>query len=181
MTLIVPNVVDHLTQTSFRFSIDKIPNSTFHVQKVILPGISLGAPEQGTPFTHVPIPGEIAAFDPFSMEFIVDEKLENYRSIVEWIFGISFPVTHQQYIDFVDNTENTIDPNQFTQDDSTSMYGNGILHINNAHNQVVAKVTMREMFPIHLSPLIFDTTVQDIAPITATVNFRIDHYEFAVE
>ena len=51
--------------------------------------------------------GDQLTFDNLTVNFIVDEFLENYLSLHEWLIGIGFPKSRKQFSDFKVNTSNT--------------------------------------------------------------------------
>ena len=46
-----PDNITPLSPNGFMFNITKLPNLSFFCQQVNIPGITLGAPEQATPFS----------------------------------------------------------------------------------------------------------------------------------
>ena len=51
--------------------------------------------------------GDQLTFDNLTVNFIVDEFLENYLSLHEWMTAIGFPKNRKQFSDFKTNTSNT--------------------------------------------------------------------------
>jgi hypothetical protein len=47
----------------------------------------------------LPTPGDIIEFGDLSLRFLVDENLENYMEIQNWIRGLGFPENLQQFDD----------------------------------------------------------------------------------
>ena len=43
-----------------------------------------------TPFKEIPVQGDHLTFDNLEITFLVDEKLENYRELHQWLVGIDF-------------------------------------------------------------------------------------------
>ena len=106
-----PTKLDYANSTQFRFIINQLPLVEYFTTACNVPGLSVPNTEFGTPFTNVPIVGEKAEFEDFSLTFIVDEYLENYLSMYNWITGLGFPESRQQFIDFRDTTSETSDLN----------------------------------------------------------------------
>ena len=46
-----------------------------------------------------------AKFQDFTLRFMVDENLENYMKIHNWLTGLGFPESPQQFIDITKNQD----------------------------------------------------------------------------
>ena len=95
-----PDKLDYASPTQFRFGINQLPKVEFFTTACNLPGINLGQYEYGTPFKNIPIAGDKLTYEQLNITFIVDEFLENYRTLHEWMVGIGFPKNRKQFSDF---------------------------------------------------------------------------------
>ena len=86
-----PDKLDYASPTQFRFVINQLPKVEFFTVAANVPSINLGEAVFPTPFRQIPIAGDELTYDNFSITFIVDEFLENYRELHEWLTGIGFP------------------------------------------------------------------------------------------
>ena len=86
-----PTVTDYADPTKFKLSINKLPKVEFFTTQANIPGINLGESIFPTPFKAIPVQGDDLTFDNLEISFIVDEKLENYRELHQWLVGIGFP------------------------------------------------------------------------------------------
>jgi len=102
-----PTKLDYASPTQFKFGVHQLPKVEFFTTAVNLPGINLGDAIFPTPFKSIPVMGDTITYDTLTIEFIVDEYLENYRSLHEWMTAIGFPKSRQQFSDFRSNTSNT--------------------------------------------------------------------------
>jgi len=105
-----PTVLDYNSPTQFRFGINQLPKVEFFTTAANIPDISLGELVIPTPYKNIPIVGDRVTFANLDISFIVDEYLENYISIHNWILGIGFPKSREQFSDFRSvgsNTSNT--------------------------------------------------------------------------
>jgi hypothetical protein len=59
--------------------------------------ISLPASEQSNPFTDIPVPGEHITWEKLPVTFLVDEDLQGYLEMYNWIRGMGFPETFDEY------------------------------------------------------------------------------------
>jgi hypothetical protein len=168
----VPSNINPLSPTGFRFTISKLPELEFFCQQVNLPGITLGEPEFGTPFTKVPIPGETLTFDQLRIQFLVSEDLSNFKAIHNWLYGLGFPISSSQYSEFVGATDFPL------YDELTRNFSDATLLIltNNSNPGII--VNFRNVFPVELSTLEFTAVENDINYLVGTASFRFSYYEF---
>ena len=102
-----PEQLDYASPTQFRFGINQLPKVEFFTVAANLPGISAGTVTQATPFKDIPLMGEKMEYENLSISFIVDEYLENYISLHNWMVGIGFPENREQFRTFRDVTSKT--------------------------------------------------------------------------
>ena len=102
-----PTKLDYASPTQFRFGIHQLPKVEFFVTAVTLPGISLGTIPFPTPLKDIPIAGSKLEYANLLITFIVDEYLENYITLHNWMAGLGFPKSHEQFQTFRDVTSDT--------------------------------------------------------------------------
>ena len=102
-----PDQLDYASPTQFRFGIHQLPKVEFFTVSANLPGISAGTAIYATPFKDIPTMGEKLTYENLSISFIVDEYLENYISLHNWMVGIGFPEKREQFRTFRDVTSDT--------------------------------------------------------------------------
>lgn len=85
-----PTKLDYSSPTQFKFSINQLPKVEFFTVAANIPGISLPPATYNTPFKNIPTIGEKPEYEDLTITFIVDEFLENYITIHEWITGTGF-------------------------------------------------------------------------------------------
>ena len=105
-----PDKLDYSSPTQFRFILNQIPKVQFFVQAANIPGISLGEAVIPTPYKDIPYVGDKVTYESLNVQFLVDEHLENYIEIHNWMVGLGFPKTRQLFTDFRSNTSNTSNP-----------------------------------------------------------------------
>ena len=102
-----PDKLDYTSPTQFRFILNQIPKVQFFVQAANIPGISLGEAVIPTPYKDIPYVGDKVTYENLTIQFIVDEHLENYIEMHNWMIGIGFPKSRQQFTNFRSTTSNT--------------------------------------------------------------------------
>ena len=144
----------------FQFVLDRVPNITYFCQSANLPGIVFGVAEQPTTLGYpVKVPTGSFRFEDLDLTFRVDENLTNWREIHTWIKSSG------NYI----SDENTLPYKEKTSD----AY---LLLTNSTYNPKI-KIHFRQVFPISLSGLVFNTTAQDSFEMTASVKFAFTDYK----
>ena len=89
-----------LAPTGFKFQLNRTPKVTYFGNAVNIPAIDLGVAEQPTYLRDIPLPGDKLQFADFSLRFLVDEGLENYMEIQNWMRGLGFPESLKEIYDF---------------------------------------------------------------------------------
>ncbi len=183
-----PTKLDYASPTQFRFGIHQLPKVEFFTIACNLPGINMGDAIFPTPFKDIPIMGDRITYENLSITFIVDEHLENYRSIHEWMSAIGFPKDRKQFSDFRSNTSNTpetlaakpsADFRDVKQSTSVSaLFSDANLIVLSNKNNAIVEIMFRNMYPVALSGLQYTQDATDVQYITATADFTYQIYEF---
>lgn len=158
-----------LSPAGFKFILARTPKVDFFSNSVSIPEITLGNAIQPTYLKDIPIPGDKLVFGDLNLRFIVDENLENYLEIQKWMRGLGYPNSIQEYSDWIRS-----DPNNPNMDPNLS---DGSLLVYNSNFNVVATVRFKGLFPVSLSTIDFDATLQDPTYVTADVTFKYSIYD----
>lgn len=165
-----PTNRNYLSPIGFKFKLDYAPKVDFFCNAANIPGISLGVAVQPNYLKMVDHPGDILTFEDLTLSFLIDENLENYMEIWNWMNALGFPETIEQYMDFQDEKKKGKDVNNFPEQ------SDGFLEILNSNYKPQAKVKFRGMFPFSLTTLQFDTRERDYTYFTANVTFKYTMY-----
>ena len=157
-----------LAPVGFKFTLAKEPKVDFFSNSCRIPEISLGTALQPTYLKDIDVPGDKLTYGDFSFRFLVDENLENYMKIHNWLTGLGYPETTQQYKDLTTNEDGIRD--------SLEAFSDGNLHILNSNYRDIAIVKFNDLFPVFLTPLEFEATDTDINYFTAEVTFKYTVY-----
>ena len=157
-----------LSPIGFKFTVTKTPKVDFFSNSARIPEINLGTAIQPSYLKDIDIPGDKLQYGDFALRFLVDEELENYMAIHNWMTGLGFPETPQEYKDLTTDPDNLRDLNQ--------AYSDGSLHILNSNYRDTAIVKFNDMFPIALTSLEFEATDTDVNYFTAEVTFKYTVY-----
>jgi hypothetical protein len=157
-----------LTSIGFRFTLNRAPKVAFFSNVANIPGITLGVANQPNYLNDVPVPGDKMEFEDFTLKFLVDENLENYMEIQNWMRGLGFPESLQEIYDW--QKTNEIFEQPFRSD--MNLYSDGTLLVLNSSQNFNFNVVFKSMFPYQLSALQFDATNRDNEYLTADVTFK---------
>ena len=158
-----------LSPVGFKFTLAKEPKVDFFSNSARIPEISLGTATQPSYLKDVDIPGDKLSYGDFSLRFMVDEGLVNYMKIHNWMTGLGYPDSTQDFKDLTTNDNSARDLNE--------QFSDGSLHILNSNFRDVAIVKFRDLFPVYLTSLEFETSDTDINYFTAEVTFKYTLYD----
>jgi len=162
-----------LSPVGFKFVIDKAPKVDFYSNYAGIPAITLGSALQTRYGKNIDIPGDKMNFEDFRLRFLVDEDMENYMEIWNWMTGLGFPYSLEQYSDLRDNSNSYNSP---TLKADFYERSDGTLSILNSNFNVQSQVIFEGLYPVYLSGLDFDATAEDIRYFTAEVTFKYTYY-----
>lgn len=163
-----------LQPSGFQMVISRAPKIAFFGNAVNIPDLLLGTTIQPTQaLKNLPVPGEIIEFGDLTLRFLVDENMENYIEVQNWIRGIGFPESLEQIYDFQDETEGVARPDLQS---TMNIYSDGTLIVYDSLSNPNFKVHFENMFPYSLTTLQFDATLADTEYFTAEVAFKYDVY-----
>ena len=182
-----PTELDYADPSKFLFKCNKLPKVEFFTTQVNLPGVNLGDVVIPTPFKELPVQGHTLTFENLQLQFMVDEKLENYIELHQWLVGIGFPKSRNQFSSFRTRNANAfpgepvVNTGSATTDSNAvgvqQMYSDATLTITSSKNNPSVEVRFSDIYPVSLSALNFDQQVGDTTYLTATVDFSYTLYE----
>lgn len=151
-----------LSPLEFRFVVTRIPKTNFFVQQAVLPGLDLSVIEQPAAFNTIRRTGNTLRYSDLSITFKVDEDMENYRELYDWMVGLGFPREFPEYKDLYES--------------QNGLYSDASLVIMSSQKNSNIVYKFNNLFPINLSPLNMDITSDDLIYIDCTVDFRYDTF-----
>ena len=165
-----------LSKNNFRLLIDKVPNTEFYVKSVNIPGLQ---------FTETVLaagigldaffPGDKITFEALSVSFLVDEDLQNFKEIFDWmdsIVPVSDPSSYAAYVESVKTATGSMS----AIDNDMNQYSDITLVTNTNKNIPNRYFRFHDAFPISLSGIEMESGA-DGEPVLATVEFRFTYYE----
>tara|TARA_E500000331_G_scaffold192271_1_gene184821 strand:+ start:1131 stop:1670 length:540 start_codon:yes stop_codon:yes gene_type:complete len=160
---------NYLSGIGFKFNLAKYPKVDFFSNSARIPELTLAVATQPSYLKDIDLPGEKLTYGDFTLRFLIDEDMENYMSIYQWLNGLGFP-------------ESTKDFKELTTDkdgrrEIKEQYCDGTLRILNSNLREIAKVKFKDLFPVSLTSLDFDATNTDVQYLTAEASFKYTIYE----
>ena len=160
-----------LSGVAFKFNLAKFPKVDFFSNSARIPELNLELAEQATYLKNIDVPGEKLNYGDLTLKFLVDENMENYLAVYNWLTGLGFPESTQQYRDLIKDDAG--------QRDEKEAFCDGTLSIQNSNYQEVAKVKFQDLFPVTLTSLDFDATNTDVQYFTAQATFKYTIYNLS--
>ena len=77
---------NYLQETNYRFFLKKTPALNYFCTGVSMPSLTMNSIDMHNPFQKIPETGVQATFDQLTINFIIDEEMENYLEIQKWMY-----------------------------------------------------------------------------------------------
>ena len=158
-----------LSGVAFKFNLAKFPKVDFFSNSARIPELNLELTTQPSYLKNIDVPGERLTYGDFTLRFLVDENMENYISVYNWLTGLGFPETTKEFAELIKDKDGQRDPKE--------AFCDGTLRILNSNYREVAKVSFNDLFPISLTSLDFDATNTDVQYFTAEATFKYTVYK----
>jgi len=156
---IVPNFFSPL---EFRVSIKRLPNVQFFTQRSMIPSISTTPIQQPTRFNPIFTTPDQVNFSNLDLTFIIDEDMNNYTEIFNWMIASAFPQNHEQFRGISESEE--------------GLFSDISVIVMNSKKNSNIEIYYNNCFPISLSDVQLNTTDQDVTYSEATATFQFDSF-----
>lgn len=149
--------LNYLAPTGFKLQIDGLtyPNTEYNVQTVSLPEISVPGAAVNLQRRNIAMTADKVNYGNLTVVFLVDENLQNYKEMHDWMLAI------------VNNEDARQD----------GKVRDLTLTILNSHNNVNKQIQFIDAFPIDVSALPFDLTSTDVTYLQATITFQYSYFK----
>jgi hypothetical protein len=162
---IVPFNKSFLSNNKFDFVLKRIPNFTFLVQSVNLPGLTLASTAINTPFSTISVPGNQITFGTLSLTFLVDEDMQSWYELYDWIVQLGNPTGYNKIGRLTGPEGSTINP-----------LSDATLYVKTNSNNPNFKFNFIDVYPTELGDMSFSTT-ENQEFVTSTATFNYGFYE----
>lgn len=157
---------NYLSPLEFRFLIHRLPYTEFFTQSANIPGVSMSPAVMQTPFKEQYFSPDKLDFADFTVQFRVDENMNNYIEIVNWMKGLAFPDRFSQYANLINS--------------DGGLYSDATLMILTNGKNPNINLILKDIFPTNLSDLQMDTKQTDVDYVTCDVTFKINNQELRI-
>jgi hypothetical protein len=158
-----------LSVNNFSFNVLSLPNVTFFVQKLILPGVSANATLQKNPFSDIKLGGDKGDYDTLDVTFILDAEMNSYIELFKWWKGVVSPVNFTDYANMATDTK---------QHSANSFYRDLTVGILNSSGKAVKQITYYKAFPLSLSTIELAYDLKTVNYPTITAKFAYTNFDF---
>lgn len=153
-----------LQPTNFKIVIDRkqYGNIEFFAQRVSHPGINIPTPV--VPFKRIStisIPGDTLDFSNLTLDVIVDENLESYIEIYNWIQSL----VESPYKSPVEKSADIAPEVDIT------------VAVQSSHNNVVRYFKYIDCVPNSIGELTLESVPNDVTVLTFPISFTINYFE----
>ena len=182
-----PDKMDYASPIQFRFKITKLPQVEFFIQTANIPGITLGSTSFETPLKDIAGVGDKVTYQTLDVSFLVDENLNNYKELHDWIIGLGFPKDYTQFQTmqatgadrFSGSTRSTAATGTNTPQplNEGGIYSDATLTVLNSKNIAKTEIRFQNVFPISLGSLSYDVKASDVDYLQVQASFNYMYYE----
>lgn len=162
-----------LSPSGFKFTLARSPKTAFFCNQANIPDLNLAIATQTTRLGRkIPHPGDELDFGDLNISFLIDENLENYTEIQNWMRGLGYPNDLNQLYDLQSEYFEEL------KKDSKGMniFSDGTLFVLNSSFLPTFQVKFKDLFPYSLSTLDYDATQTEVQYFTASVSFKYTIY-----
>jgi len=164
-----PQNTNPLVPNKFQVNFTRLPNTTYFCQSASLPGLSIGEAIRNTPSVDLYSPGDKLIYDLLTFTFIIDEDLNSWTEIHDWMRATTFPTDFSEYkkLPNLNKFANKPQP-QFSDATMTILTSS----FNTNYN-----IRFYDCFPISLSSIVFSSTDSPENTLTSDVSFRFSYFD----
>ena len=174
-----PTEFNYSQSNQFKVHLSLFPKTEWFVVRANIPSVTLGTAVQPTRLIDMPIIGDKLTYDQFYFTFIVDEKLQNYMELHDWLVNIGFPQSHTQFqsqtrTDGVTRpVGKTFDTKVagFGKESDRDLYSDITMFILSSKNNPIAGIKFFESFPINLTNIEYSQQLTDTTYAECTATF----------
>ena len=133
------------------------------------------------------MPGDKVNYQSLDISFLVDEKLNNYKELHDWIIGLGFPQDYTQFKTlqgtgsdrFPGSTSSTAATGTSTKQplNEGGIYSDATLTVLNNKNVAKTEIRFQNVFPISLGSLSYDIKANDVDYLQVQASFNYMYYD----
>ena len=182
-----PTKFDYASPIQFRFKMTKLPQVEFFVQTANIPGITLDEVQQPTRLKAIALPGSTLSFANLDLSFLVDENLNNYKELHDWLIGLGTPESDSQFAGllaagsdrFPGSTASSAATGSNTAQplNEGGIYSDATLTVLNNKNVAKTEIRFKNVYPTSLGSLSYDIKANDVDYLQVQASFNYMYYD----
>ena len=159
-----PETHNVLTGNKFRFHIERCPRLSYFCQRINLPSLSFGVSINSNPTGILSRrPGTSYVYEDLLAGFVVDEEMTNWIEIYNWMQDLG--IGYKTSVEILNEHQKV---------------SSAFIEILNSDYRPKIIVKFKNVFPVFLSGIDFDSSNTDANTILSTVKFAYTHYTVEV-
>jgi hypothetical protein len=155
-------ITNYFSPLEFIVTVKRMPNVQFFTQRATIPSVTKRGIDRQTPFKTIYETGDQVSYSELNLTFIVDEQMNNYIEVFDWIKGLTFPENFDQF-------------KKLSESDEGLRSDISIVVKNSSKNPSIV-IDYFDCFPIALSEVLLDTTQNDVIYPEVTVTFQYNYF-----
>ena len=182
-----PSKFDYASPIQFRFKITKLPLVEFTIQTANIPSVTLDEVQQPTRLKPIALPGSTLSFGNLDLTFLVDENLNNYKELHDWLIGLGTPESDSQFSGLLatgsDRFAGSTASSAATGSNAASplneggIYSDATLTVLDSKNIPKTEIRFRNVYPTLLTGTSYDIKANDVSYIQASATFSYLGYK----
>ena len=150
--------MNEIRNNNFLVTFQKLPSVAYYANDIPIPAMALGEAPVYTRTLDFALPGDKIQFDPITITFNVDEHLENYMEVYNWMMELGHP-----------------DRSKITRPEDKDAVSDGIITVLNNNKNPIYNIILKDCFPISLVELAMN--IQASEPVICTITMKYSWFE----
>jgi hypothetical protein len=177
MSLYNPANESFAQSTKFKLTFDRLPYITFFCQNLEIPGLTVNEATYATPFVDLPVPGDKVQYEPLNINFVIDEDYKSWISIHDWLRGLGFPESFEEYRNLKE-LSNPLGRPRIQLESDRLQYSEAILTIFTNKNNPSLRIKFFDVFPVQLSSIPLNVQISAEEVLVGNAKFKFSYYNF---
>jgi hypothetical protein len=158
-----------LLENKFTFRIHKLPETSWSCKSANIPSTSIDVAWQNTNLNRIPHSGIGVSYEPFEVTFNVDEDMNNYIELVNWMRMLAMPVTS--------DGNSKLKMQSLEVGPERGLVSDAKLYILTNESVVNLECTFIDAFPTYLSEIRFSNDPDNPSELTCTARFAYTYFD----
>lgn len=167
-----PRNQNYLSVIGYNLILYRAPHIEFFVQEATVPSLSLPKVDYPNPFVNLPLAGDHIDYGQFEVQIIMDENLEGYQEIHNWMTGLGFPKDFSQYKELAEKDKDALRGEGIFSDIALTM----LTSLKNSNVQF----NFRDAWPTSISGWEMSNSIEDVMYATCTITFAYAYFDIEI-